>query len=395
MWSGRRRWLVGLLALAVAAVAWLAALPYLGAAAFILDLTGSTSWIRHVLPAEVRPVRAHDVRVPTRDGSVPARLYVPAGEPRRSVIVFPGVHAGGVDEPRLSAFSTRLAATGAIVLSVPLPDLRQFRITTRSTDMIEDATAWMAADPTLAPNGRVSLVGVSFAGGLALVAAGRPRLAGIVSVVVSIGGHADLPRVMTYLCTGRLPGGTTRPPHDYGVAVILLGAASRVVPPPQVAPLTHALLTFLDASSLASTDPAGAEPLFEAARREAATLPEPAHHLMAWVDERNVAALGPVLLPFVESLGGAPPLSPDRSPATQAPVFLLQGLDDNVIPSTETPQLAAYLRSQGNRHVTWLLTPALTHANLRPGVPPADAWRLVRFWKQVLDAASAPRPPPP
>jgi hypothetical protein len=388
MWSGRRLWLLGVVAAVVAA--WFAALPYLAAAAFILDLTGSTSWVRRLLPADIRRVATRDLPVPTRDGPIPGRLYTPAGRPSRSVIVFPGIHAGGVNEPRLVAFSTRLAATGAIVLTVPLPDLRQFRITPRSTDMIEDATAWMAADRGLAPGGRVSVVGVSFAGGLALVAAGRPRLAHVVSVVVSIGGQADLPRVMTYLCTGRLPDGSTRPPHDYGVAIILLGAASRVVPASQVQPLTHALVTYLDASSLTSTDLAGAETLFAAARRDAAALPEPAHHLMTWVDERNVAALGPVLLPFVEGLGGAPALSPDRSPATRAPVFLLQGADDNVIPSTETPLLAAYLTSHGNRHVTWLLTPALTHANLRPDVPLGDAWRLVRFWKQALDAASAP-----
>jgi dienelactone hydrolase len=392
MRSGRRLWLLGVLAAGVAA--WLIALPYLTAAAFILDLSGSSSWLRDVLPARAQPVTSRDLPVPTRDGPIAARLYTPAGDVSRSVVVFPGVHAGGVDEPRLSAFSTRLAATGTIVLSVPLPDLRQFRITTRSTDMIEDVTAWMAADRALAPGGRVGLVGVSFAGGLALVAAGRPRLSGIVQVVVSLGGYADLPRVMTYLCTGRLADGTLRPPHDYGVAVILLGAVDRMVPAAQAAPLAHALRTFLDASSLASTDPAGAQPLFDAARREGDALPEPARHLMAWVNDRNVGALGPVLLPFVEALGGAPALSPDRSPATHARVFLLQGVDDNVIPSTETPQLAAYLSAHGNAHVTWLLTPVLTHANLRPDVPAGDVWRLVRFWKQALQAASTPRLPP-
>jgi len=327
------------------------------------------------------------VKVPTRYGEVTARLYQPRGGSARSLAVFPGVHAGGIDEPRLVAFSRRLASTGANVLSVPLPDLREFRITPESTDIIEDATAWLAADRTLAPRGRVGLVGVSFAGGLALVAAGRPALAGKVQLVVSLGGHADLPRVMAYLCTGRLPDGTIRPPHDYGVAIILLGALEHLVPGAQVEPLRRAIRTFLDASSADLVDKAQSAALVARAREETAALPEPAHTYMEWVNERDAAAIGERLLPLVETLGGAPALSPDRSPATTAPVFLLHGAGDNVIPSSETPLAAAYLAAHGNAHAKWLLTPLLTHANVTDDVPASDLWRLVAFWKQMLDAA--------
>ena len=379
-----RAWLATVLV--IGAAGWLVA-PYLASAAFILDLAGTTSWVRAWLPARVRAVDARDLIVPTRYGPVTARLYEPRGGSARSLAVFPGIHAGGIDEPRLVAFSRRLASTGANVLSVPLPDLREYRITPRSTDIIEDATAWLAADRTLAPRGRVGLVGVSFAGGLALVAAGRPALAGKIQLVVSLGGHADLPRVMAYLCTGRLPDGTTRPPHDYGVVIILLGALEHLVPDAQVTPLRQTILTFLDASSSDLTDKARARELFDRAAEQTAALPEPAHTYMQWVNERNSAALGPVLLPLVELLGGAPALSPDRSPATLAPVFLLHGAADNVIPSSETPLAASYLAEHGNAQARWLLTPLLTHATVTDDVAPGDAWRLVRFWKQMLDAA--------
>jgi dienelactone hydrolase len=381
MSAARTRWLAAAVALLGLAV-WIAS-PYVATAAFLLDLAGSTSWVRRTLPVRVQPVTTRDIEIPTRTGPVAARVYQPASPASRSLIVFPGIHGGGVDEPRLVAFSRRLAASGATVVSVPVPDLRAYRITPAATDVIEDATAWMTGDRALAPDGRVGLVGVSFAGGLALVAAGRPSLAGKLQVVVSLGGHADLPRTMAYLCTGQLPGESPRPPHDYGVVIILLAALDRVVPASEVVALRHAVVTFLDASSAESTDRVRAQQLFEQARVEEDALPEPAREWMGWVNARNVAALGSRLLPYVEALGGAPALSPDRSPATSAPVFLLHGALDNVIPASETSRLAAYLGERGNARVDWLLTPLVSHANILDGAPVADVWRLVRFWTRL------------
>jgi fermentation-respiration switch protein FrsA (DUF1100 family) len=387
MSSVRRRVLwIGLVA-GVLVTAAIVALPYAQSAAFILDLAGSKTWVRSVLPARAFAVTTRDIQIPTRHGPVAARVAEPATAGARSVIVFPGVHAGGVDEPRLAAFSQRLAATGVRVVSVPLPDLREFRITARSTDMIEDAVGWMASTPALAPSGRVGVAGVSFAGGLAIVAAGRPALADKVQFIVSVGGHADLPRVMTYLCTGRLPDGTLRPPHDYGVAIILLSAIDRLVPHDQVEPLRRAVLTFLIASSDTSSDAARAERGFADARAQAARFAEPARTYANWVNERKTAELGRALLPHVEELGGNPALSPERAPAPQVPVFLLHGEADNVIPSSEAPRLAAYLERHSGAEVRWLLTPLISHAHLQEQAATADMWRLVSFWKEILAAA--------
>ncbi len=381
----RRGWVAVILA--AAAAYWLAA-PYLASAAFILDLTGSPSRVRAWLPSRARPVTSRDLQIATRQGDLAARLYEPAGGASSALVVFPGVHAGGVDEPRLATFSRHLASTGANVLSVPLPDLRAFRITPASTDLIEDATRWLAGQAALAPTGRVGLVGVSFAGGLALVAAGRPSLADKVQLVVSLGGHANLPRVLRYLCTGQLADGTSRPPHEYGTVVLLLAAIDRLVPPEQVAPLQRTVRAYLNASSEDQTDPAGMRTALDRVRADTAALPEPARTYMQWVNDGETAALGEHLLPFVDVLGSDPALSPERSPATMAPVFLLHGAGDNIIPSSETPAAAAYLRAHGNADVRWLLTPYVTHATVVDrDVGIADGWRLVRFWTAMLDAA--------
>jgi dienelactone hydrolase len=374
------RW--GIAVVALVSAIWLG-MPYAVSGGQLLDLAGYDGAFRALLPSRPRPVGRRDLLVPTRHGDIAARYYAPDGAATHQLIVFPGIQAGGLDEPRLVAFATRLAATGAAVLSVPLPDLRQFRVTARSTDMIEDATAWMASDPALAPTGRVGLVGISFSGGLALVAAGRPSLADRLSLVMAVGGHGDLPRVMTYLCTGGQSYGAGTRPHDYGVAVIALGAAEHLVPPEQVDAFSTAVLTFLRASSLDTVDDATADSLFETARDLAAALPEPAGRLAGQINARDVDALGPVLLPFVEQLGGAAALSPSRSPRPSAPVFLLHGPDDNVIPATELASLAEDLKRRGNGAVRSLLTPVLRHADIQAGVRIGDAWALARFWTAV------------
>jgi hypothetical protein len=66
-------------------------------------------------------------------------------------------------------------------------------------------------------------------------------------------------------------------------------------------------------------------------------------------------------------------------------VFLLHGLHDNVIPSAETPLVAAYLRSRGNTRVRALLTPLVSHADLNLDAAAGDIWNLVRFWKEMMD----------
>ena len=188
---------------------------------------------------------------------------------------------------------------------------------------------------------------------------------------------------MAYACTGLLPDGSRRPPHDYGAVLALRAAIPRLVPRDQAPALDRAVVTFLDASSYASLDAARSADLFADARRQADALPEPARTLMHWVNARDIVPLGARVLPFVEELGGHPALSPGRSPATGAPVFVLHGRLDNVIPTPEADQLVAYLAQAGNTHVQMLLTPLVSHAAMQSDFAWMDGWRLVRFWTRA------------
>jgi hypothetical protein len=123
---------------------------------------------------------------------------------------------------------------------------------------------------------------------------------------------------------------------------------------------------------------------FARARALGAALPEPARRLMAAVNDRDVATLGPLLLPQVGAIGDDPALSPSRAPAPAAAIYLLHGADDNVIPAVESRLLAEDLRARGAR-VRQLATPLITHAEVDRDSTLADIWDLVRFWGRLLD----------
>jgi dienelactone hydrolase len=370
--------LVGAVALSAATVGR----DYARAASLVVEAAGIDGWPGTVAGWQADAVRTEPLSVPSRHGPLAARVYTPQGTRRRTVLMFPGVHAGGIDEPRLVGFAEDLAAYGHTIVTIELPDLKRYTIAARASDMIEDAVRWASDRADLAPDGRVGLVGISFAGGLAVVAAGRPAVRDRVAFALSFGGHSNLPRTLRYLCTGRQPDGTIRKPHDYGVVIILLGAADRLVPADQVEPLRRGILTFLEASHVDLVDKVRAKVIFQRARDVAATLPEPARTLLNLVNDRNVAVLGPRLLPHVETISDDPALSPDRAAPPAAPVFLLHGADDNVIPAVESILLAEHLRP--DTQVEVLLTPLITHAEVDRPTDIVEIWKLVSFWADVL-----------
>jgi dienelactone hydrolase len=373
-------------AVILAAIVAFAVAHYRRGAAFIIEATDAQGLLRRAAAFESQSVTRvpGEAAVPWRGGTLRAYVYRPAQVLGRTILLVPGVHASGIDEPRLVGFANDLAAQGRIVISVELPDLKAYAITPRTTDMIEDAATWSLSRPEYrAGDGRIGLMGISFGGGLAIAAAGRPGIRDRLAFVLSLGGHGDLPRTLKYLCTGIQPDGASRPPHDYGLAVVLLGAAPRVVPARQVQPLRAAILAFLEASRLDMIDKTAAAQEFAHAKDLEAALPEPARTYMDYVNKRDVAMLGPVLLPYVPDLGGDPALSPDRSTPPACPVFLLHGTTDNVVPAVESTLLASTLRGEG-RTVRVLLSPLITHAEVDRHSTAVALWRLVDFWNAVL-----------
>ena len=390
-----RRLTALLFVIAVALGAALIARPYVHGLSFVIRAADMQGAARRAADFDATRVTERELSIPTRRGPMRARLYEPAGSHARVALLTSGLHASGIDEPRLVRLAQQIAASHIAVVTPDIPELSRFEIAPAITNAIEDAGAWLADQTTLAPDRKAALMGISFSGGLSVIAAARPSLANRVAYVFSLGGHDDVHRVLRYLCTGREPSpmpdvqlGTPRdsdvvlPPHDYGVAVILLSLADRVVPPAQVARLREGVRQYLWASALdGGGDKARAPQDFEAVARFARSLPEPSATLLRYVLARDVVHLGARLLPLIGSIA-TEGLSVSKSPKPSVPVFLLHGLEDNVIPAVESEYLAADLRGHAPTRV--LLSGLISHAEADRPMHVNDVLQLAGFWGDLL-----------
>jgi hypothetical protein len=71
-----------------------------------------------------------------------------------------------------------------------------------------------------------------------------------------------------------------------------------------------------------------------------------------------------------------------KSPKPDAAVYLLHGIDDNVIPSIESEYLANDLR--GHVPVRLLLSGLISHAEADRPVHVSDVAQLASFWGDLL-----------
>jgi dienelactone hydrolase len=394
---GRRVAALLFLAIVIACAA-IVARPYVHGLGFVVRAAAMDGIVRRAADLDTVAVNTRELNVETTRGALRVRVYEPAGRHVRAAVLTSGLHPSGIDEPRLVRLARQLAASHIVVVTPDIPELSRFEISPAITDDIEETARWLAVDSGLAPDGKVGLMGISFSGGLSIVAAARPSLAGRIAYVFSLGGHDDLPRVLRYLCTGRelRPQPKVRfasdrvtddtfvlPPHDYGVAVILLSIADRVVPAGQVDRLRKGVRQYLWASALdGGVDKARAPAEFETVRTLARTLPQPSSTLLRWVVDRDIVHLGAKLLPLLGSHGSDPALSVSRAPKPSAPVFLLHGLDDNVVPSVESEYLAEDLR--GHAPVRLLLSGLISHAEADQPVHASDIVPLAAFWGDLL-----------
>lgn len=241
------------------------------------------------------------------------------------IVLVPGIHEGGIHEPRLVRYARELAGTGFVVLVPELFPNGRRRLDERALERVKAGAAWLAHR-----TGRqgVAAVGVSFGGGLALREA--CDVESRVSVALSIGGHHDLARVLRWYAGERPTADDDEPslpsPSPYGAKALL--------------------------DSYAPDTPANAtrEALLHVARAEA---------------------------PVLARLSPAGTLA-----ACEAPLYAVHGARDDIIPATEA---AAIAREQPRARVA--RTPYLSHVDPDADVSLEERVRLVRLLADFLVAA--------
>ena len=109
-------------------------LPYLRATALLIRVSKMQGTAGSFAAAFSFPVTKEPPHtVPTRQGDVPAQFYRPSENARgRTLLLIPGIHSMGINEPRLAALAQDLAAGGYLVMTLALPDLVAYSITTKS-----------------------------------------------------------------------------------------------------------------------------------------------------------------------------------------------------------------------------------------------------------------------
>ncbi|MFO0677553.1 MAG: hypothetical protein U0169_13540 [Polyangiaceae bacterium] len=314
------------------------------------------------------------------DGSVTvrARYYVPVGVTNPpGVVVLHGVHRSGIDEPRLVKFARTFAAEGILVLTPELEEVKDYRIEPRSLGTIQSAVKTLSDQ---LGSRRVGVMGLSFAGGLALRALGTAPASHKVGAVLAIGAHHDLERVLRFFATGTIPrpDGTvlTMPPHEYGPFVLVYSHAEDFFPVADVPAARESLRAWLREDR-------------DGARTLAASLSPEGREILSRLFDGKVSTFAPRMLAEAEryrSLEGQ--VSPSGHLGDgSARVFLLHGDHDSVIPPTETLWLAKEVPEA--RLGGALVSPVLTHVELGSGPKVSDRLDLVRLVASYLVALDA------
>ena len=307
-----------------------------------------------------------------RDGSGRLHWYVPRAiaDPPGLVLVH-GIHRLAVDEPRLVRFARALAASGVAVLTPEVRELADYRVDARSIDTIGTAAHALSAKLSR----KVGVMGMSFAGGLSLLAACDPRFAADIGMVVAVGAHDDAARVARFFATSRIarPDGSTASlaAHGYGVLVFVYAHAERFFLPDDLPTARQALAAWLAEER-------------DAARAIARDSSPASRELLERLFDHR---LEQVTVPFLGVVDAEPSafeaVSPHRRlDALRVPIFLLHGAGDTVIPATETEWLARDVPSRVLRDV--LISRALVH--VEPGGQPTwyEQWELLHFVADVL-----------
>jgi pimeloyl-ACP methyl ester carboxylesterase len=326
-------------------------------------------------------VREEDRLIALPSGPVRTRLFIPVGvQDPPGMLVLHGVHPRGIDEPRLRAFAHSLAAVGVSVMTPELSELIAYRIDASTVTKIQQLSA---AEAQLTSRKSAGVIGISFAGGLALMAAAQQNGTTPIGFVVSVGSHHDLARLCDYYAGKPVfgPNGerTDVAPHPYGARVMIREHLDRFFSATDLPLARRALDSYL-------------RDRHDLARKQAQALSTVGQPIMATLLDE---ATSPALAQLLESAAAA---ASDQLAAAspkghlaglQVPVFLVHGQADPIIPSIETRWLAREVPPRTLRRL--VITPLLRHAEFPTPPTFGETWELVRLMGDILQAAgSAP-----
>jgi hypothetical protein len=318
------------------------------------------------------PFTEEDGVVQTPHGPLRYRMYAPQDVKNPGgIVLLHGVHHLGIEDPRMWNLARALAGAGVLVMTPELQDLADYRVTARTIDVIGDSAVVLSRRM----DRNVGVIGLSFAGGLALLAANRSEFRDKIGYVVAIGAHDDMGRVARFFAANVIakPDGVETPfqAHEYGVLVLAYSHLEDFFSPKDVPIAREALRQWL-----------WEQP--DALKTAAALSPDGQKKLDLLLHHREQMR-EPLLAEITLHKDEMAAVSPHGHLAQlHTTVFLLHGAGDTIIPSSETLWLAKEVPQSELRSA--LVSPALVHVDMGDQVTWQQQWQLVDFMAQVLDA---------
>jgi pimeloyl-ACP methyl ester carboxylesterase len=319
------------------------------------------------------PFKEEDGYVLTPHGPLRYRTYTPQDiRNPGGVVLLHGVHHLGIEDLRIGNLARALAGAGVLVMTPELQDLADYRVTAKTIDVIGDSVIALSTRM----NRTVGVIGLSFAGGLSLLAANRTEFRDRIGFVVAIGAHDDMGRVARFFAANVIskPDGVETPfqAHEYGALVLAYSHLEDFFSTQDAPVAREALRQWLWEQPEAMKTAANLSPK---GQQELDLL---LHHR----DQLRIPLLGEVTLHRDEMDAVSPH---DHLMQLHTPVFLLHGAGDTIIPSSETLWLAKDVPQ--NQLKAALISPALSHVDLGDKTTWQQQWQLMDFMAQVLDAA--------
>jgi len=308
----------------------------------------------------------------TPHGPLRFRTYTPQDIQNPSgVVLLHGVHHLGIDDPRMWNLARALAGAGVLVMTPELQDLADYRVTVKTIDEIGDSAVALSTRMRR----KVGVLGLSFAGGLALLAAERKEYTDRIGFVVAIGAHDDMSRVARFFAANVIskPDGIEMPfqAHEYGALVLAYSHLEDFFTAKDVPVARESLRQWL-----------WEQP--QAMRTADALSPEGKHELDLLLhhrDQLREALLRETTLHKDEMEAVSPHGHLDQ---LHTPVFLLHGAGDTIIPSSETLWLAKDVPAAELK--ASLISTALVHVDMGSKVTWQQQWQLMDFMAQILEA---------
>lgn len=302
-----------------------------------------------------------------------ADLYIPQESALASIVLIPGIAAQGKDDLRLVAFATTLARSRFMVLVPEIPNLRELKIRAEDSRTIIDAFTYLISRPEFPAHGQAGIGAFSYAVGPAVLAALDPEIREKIDFILSVGGYYDVEQVITFFTTGYFKndnGWQYIKPNEYGKWVFVLSNIERL------SRQTDKEIFYAIAQRKMDNPNASIEDLTN-------NLSVEANSILALLKNQNhnetltlITGIPNAIRTDLNALN----LSNKNLSQLNAKLLLLHGIDDDIIPYTESILLS---RAVAEGQSELFIVDGLAHVNIHPNL--LNQWKLLRAIDALLD----------